>query len=352
MVIREATPDDNSALLALTQQTPMGGVIPLIIDRQPDFFGLQRWRGPGEILVVEHQGKICATVNRTRLKIWHQGSLWSADYLCDLKVLEEYRRGMSLPRLLWAIRERIEADPPDVVLCVVARGNDLAEATIRGRAGMHAFRFVDEFAVHQILPLRREPLPNASWTIERHDGVPDDAAAFLNDDYRQLDVAPFVDPTDEVSRVSTTLLARGADGRIVAALTLLNTFSVKQNIVVDLPWYLHLLRVTVNSIPKKLGLPRLPTIGEPIKILYVRLWAAGEGAEPALRDLIARARWEAHQQGCHFLSMAGTSKADQLFRSYPNITFHSQLFAARHDNNVDVLDSLHEGRVFEDFSMV
>ena len=352
MVIREATSADNAALLALTQQTPMGGVIPLIIDRQPDFFGLQRWRGPGEILVVEHQGKICATVNRTRLKIWHQGSLWSADYLCDLKVLEEYRRGMALPRLLRAIRERIEADPPDVVLCVVARGNELAEATIRGRAGMHPFRFVDEFAVHQILPLRREPLSNASWSIERHEGVAEEVTTFLNDHYRDLDIAPYVDPEDAVSKVSTTLLARDSNGGILAALTLLNTFTVKQNIVVDLPWYLHLLRITVNSIPRSLGLPRLPNIGEPIRILYVRLWAAGKGAEPSLHDLVARARWEAHQQECHFLSMAGTSKADHLFRSYPNITFHSQLFAARHDNNTDVLDSLHEGSVFEDFSMV
>lgn len=351
MTIREATPADNEALLTLTQQTPMGGVIPLIIDRQPDFFDLQTWRGPGNVLVAEHNGVIHATINRTRLRVWHRGEQWTADYLCDLKVLEEYRRGMTLPRLLRAVRELIESDPPDVVLCVVARGNELAEATIRGRAGMPPFRFIDEFAVHQMLPQRKPP-PTSAWSIEQYDGVPEEVAAFLNGRYRPLDIAPVVDPNDAVSRVSTTLTARGEDGRLAAAMTLLNTFSVKQNVVVDLPWYLHLLRVSVNAIPRRLGFPRMPNIGEPIRLLYVRLWAQEQGADAALHALIARARWEAHQQGCHFVSMAGTEADASVFRRYFNITFHSQLFAARHDDDRSVLDGLQPGHVFEDFSMV
>ena len=208
---------------------------------------------------------------------------------------------------------------------------------------MPPFRFVDEFAVRQIIPSKRKPPARSGWTIERLEGVPEETAAFLNDRFRSLDIAPHVDPTEEVSTVSTTLQTRATDGRLLAAMTLLNTFDVKQNVVVDLPWYLHLLRITVNAIPPSIGLPRLPTIGEPIRILYVRLWACEADGEGALRDLIAAARREAREQGCHFLSMAGTSQDDRLFRSYPTIKFHSQLFAAHHENDAAVLDSLHAG---------
>lgn len=351
MIVREATAEDNAGLLALTQRTPMGGLIPLIIDRRPDFFALQRWRGKGTILVAEDHGTICATINCTRLQVWHQGQVWTADYLCDLKVLEEYRRGLALPRLLRAVRQHIEADPPNIVLCVVARGNDLAEATIRGRLGMPPFRFVDEFAVQQILPRRKPPTPSA-WSIEHHDGVPQAAADLLNDHFRWRDLAPIVEPDGEATRASTTLIASGRDGEIAAAMVLLNTDPVKQNTVVDLPWYLHVLRVTVNAVPQRLGLPRLPGIGEPIRILYARLWGCRQGAESALHDLISAARWEAHRQGCHFLSIAGTRQDQRLLRRYPSITFHSQLFAARHDDALDVISALRPGYVVEDFSLV
>ncbi len=351
MIVREATAEDNAGLLALTQRTPMGGVIPLIIDRRPDFFALQRWRGKGTILVAEDHGAICATINCTRLQVWHRGQLWTADYLCDLKVLEEYRRGLALPRLLRAVRQRIEAEPPNIVLCVVARGNNLAEATIRGRLGMPPFRFVDEFAVHQILP-RRKPPSRSAWAIQRHDGISNEAAEFLNEHDRTLDLGPIVEPDSEVSRAGTTLVASGPDGKIAAVMVLLNTDPVKQNTVVDLPWYLHVLRVAVNALPKGLGVPRLPGIGEPIRILSARLWSCRQGAESALHDLISVARWEAHRQGCHFLSIAGTTRHQRFLRRYPSITFHSQLFAARHDGDQAVISALRPDHVVEDFSLV
>ena len=60
IIIRQAGQEDNSALVALARQTPMGGTISVRVDRDPDFFRMIRARGGGIVLAACEGRQIAA----------------------------------------------------------------------------------------------------------------------------------------------------------------------------------------------------------------------------------------------------------------------------------------------------
>ena len=84
--IQEATLNDNLELLALTQATPMNGVISLRIDRSPAFFQLLKLRGTGKVFIARADGRIVGCISVAYRSVFVDGKPQRDGYVGDLKV--------------------------------------------------------------------------------------------------------------------------------------------------------------------------------------------------------------------------------------------------------------------------
>ena len=143
------------------------------------------------------------------------------------------------------------------------------------------------------------------------------------------------------------------DDRIVAAIRIMDTGKLKQNVLLAVPrgiqaalWFLRVLK-------KPLGMPRIPEIGRPIDMLYLRYYAHEDGQMDALMKLIDRARHRAYERNLTFLSIAVCEHLDLLRavkRKFFHLTFKSSLYQAPAQKATN--DSVDRMLCFEDYAVV
>ena len=185
-------------------------------------------------------------------------------------------------------------------------------------------------------------------------------AMLLDRFHRSRQFAPQLSHEDLATTLSASrevpfsmILVARAGGSIVATLSLHDTREVKRNVLlgtsVSLRCALALLRIAAAPLP---GF-RLPRIGDPLRVLYVRFVACEEGHFEALRTLLATARAEAFRRRFTFL-VIGLHERDplrSLVRGIPRFTFSSLALATRL-TIPDRLESLTRELPFEDFALV
>src|SRR5215471_2413708 len=152
ITIREATLDDNAALLALTKRTPMRGAISLRIDRDPDFFRLLQMRGPGKVFVALVDHRIVGCISVVYQSVFIEGTPQQVGYIDDLKVDPFLQGGRTALKLVKALHNYIMTQDVDLYFCLVAHGNDKTLPFLRGRLGIPPFAYMGRFIVYEILP--------------------------------------------------------------------------------------------------------------------------------------------------------------------------------------------------------
>jgi hypothetical protein len=148
------------------------------------------------------------------------------------------------------------------------------------------------------------------------------------------------------------LLVRDA-GNVIATLTVEDTQHLRQNVLIGLPPSLRFALGAVRLLALPIPGLRVPRIGEPLKMLYVRFMACAEGHEEALRLLIAEARVEAFRHRFTFLSV-GLHERDPLrfaIAGTPRLTFTSRAMAASFFTP-DRVEGLVDAVPYEDFALV
>lgn len=139
ITVRDAGPADNAELLRLTAACPMEGAITMCVEREPDFFALNRLEGDvwrvGVADLPGHPVAGCAAVALRRVNLC--GRAQTIAYASDLKVHPLHRGGgVALALLRWGsdvCREFGGADIP--VLSTVLAGNRAMERMTEGRHG-------------------------------------------------------------------------------------------------------------------------------------------------------------------------------------------------------------------------
>jgi predicted N-acetyltransferase YhbS len=357
--IREATPADNDALLALTRATPMAGTIALRIDRDPDFFALLAARGEPLVLVATSDDEIIGCVSATMNVAYVNGSLERVAHIADLKVHPLLRGRRLGARLVAALEARMRARGIDLCFALVADGNHQMTPIADGSHGSHPGTSLGRFTVDQVMPS-----PSLARVDDRDIGEARDAdceqiAALLDGSHQRRLGAPPVTPakvrehlTGTPTRFVKTLVARDSSG-VVATLTIEDTQSLRQNVVIGLPTALRaaLAAVRVATLPIR-GFA-VPRIGQPLTMLYARHVGCRDGHVGAFRALLRRARAEAFRRRVAFLSV-GLHERDPLrvaLTGMPRLTFRSQSMvgALLSPGRAETLAS---ATPFEDFALV
>ena len=358
--IREATNADNDALLALTRATPMGGRIALRIDREPDFFALLRARGDAVVYVATHDREVIGCLSAAIHTSYVRGSLEKIAHVGDMKVHPNFRGRRVTLRLIAALQVHLQSEGVDVCFSLVADGNKPVMTIAEGKHGTPAEVQLGRFFVEELIPspYRRK---SRRYLIEPacERDLPE-VAGILDGLSRKMNFAPPIHSDDLQKLIEpagpeafrTLLVARKA-GRVVATLTVEDTRTLRQNVLIGLPTSLRIvvavLRVLVLPIPG-LGVPR---IGSQLSMLYVRFLGCMEGCEEALRPLIAEARALAYRHRFTFLSV-GLHERDPLrfvVEGIPRFTFTSRSMATS-AITPDRVKSLVDQIPYEDYALV
>jgi predicted N-acetyltransferase YhbS len=358
--IREATNADNDALLVLTRATPMGGRISLRIDREPDFFSLLRARGDAVVYVATHDQEVIGCLSAAIHSSYVRGTLEKIAHVGDMKVHPNFRGRRVTLRLIAALQVHLQSEGVDVCFSLVADGNKPVMTIAEGKHGTPAQVQLGRFFVEELIPspFRRK---SRRYLIEPacEQDVPE-IAGILDGLSRKMNFAPPIH-SDDVQKLiepggpeafRSLLVAREA-GRVVATLTVEDTRTLRQNVLVGLPTSLRIvvavLRVLVLPIP---GLS-VPHVGSQLSMLYVRFMGCMEGCEEALRPLIAEARALAYRHRFTFLSV-GLHERDPLrfvVEGIPRFTFTSRSMATS-AITPDRVRSLVDQIPYEDYALV
>ncbi|MGA9135564.1 MAG: GNAT family N-acetyltransferase [Terracidiphilus sp.] len=358
--IREATNDENDALLALTRATPMGGRIALRIDREPDFFALLRARGDAVVYVAMHDQEVIGCLSAAIHSSYVRGTLEKIAHVGDMKVHPNFRGRRVTLRLIAALKTRLQAEGVDVCFSLVADGNKPVMKIAEGRHGTPAQVQLGRFFVEELIPspFRRK---SRRYLIEPacEKDLPE-IAGILDGLSRKRNFAPPVRSDDGQKLIEpagpeafrSLLVAREA-GRVVATLTVEDTRNLRQNVLIGLPASLRIaaavLRVLALPIPGII----VPHVGSQLSMLYVRFMGCTEGCEEALRPLIAEARALAYRHRFTFLSV-GLHERDPLrfvVEGIPRFTFTSRSMATS-AITPDRVKSLVDQIPYEDYALV
>jgi len=347
--IREATQADNDALLELTRATPMPGTISLRVDRDPDFFRLLRLRGDTTVFVATEGTQVAGCISVAVRRAFIAGRLEAVGYAGDLKVHPRFAGNRLVPRLVRAGVEHFRSKGIDLLLSIVADGNERALSLFDTGLGNPRTLSAGRFVVEELLATPFEPRPGP-YRI----GVagPEDArriSALLAGMQRNREFAPAHTQDHPDSRV---LVAR-AGGEVVATLTLFDPSKVKRNVLIAAPALVRAVLALIRAAITPFRKFPVPQIGDAVRVLYAVQCAHAEGHEAALRSLVKQARFDAYLKHCTFV-VVGLHERDPLraiVQGIPRFTFIARAFVTSLESS-SRLDEVASGVPYEDFALV
>lgn len=284
----------DAEIRAILRETAMGTRILLSFEREPSFFDAERIGNDWSqvMALISNNGRVQGFGSRAGRSTFINGSIAQVGYLSQLRSHSSIRGGIYLAKAYRFLRE-IETTDRRVPfsLTTILDENLTARAILEsGRAGLPNYRPWAALRTFSIATNARERRPASvecfdlsagrqelfrdanSWSQRFLFGPSYDHAAFA-----WMDTVP-----TSCYRVS------GADcaGSMIAC----DLSAMKQVVIRGYGGILAPLRPFLNGIASFTWRPRLPAIGEHVRIAYLFAMALRGNERRAFRDLIAAAR--------------------------------------------------------------
>lgn len=131
--VREATAQDNAALLALDRECVVAAATPVAFDRSPDFFARSRPYSDWRAYVAEGDSDLIGVGAMSLKSVLVGGRPVQAAYFFDLRVAPGYRRLGVAKAIGDAIRAHTRSLHPAVGYSLVMEGNVASVTFVQGR---------------------------------------------------------------------------------------------------------------------------------------------------------------------------------------------------------------------------
>ncbi|QMU28172.1 GNAT family N-acetyltransferase [Adhaeribacter radiodurans] len=325
----------------------MKGVISLRVDRHPDFFELLRQRGEFIALVAENENKeIVGCFTAARQNFMYRQNQTPVFYLGDLKV-HPFLKGSSLAyRLVGHMYDELKKHNADLLLCTAADGNQAVMPFFDGRLGIPQFKRMGRFFIYQVLPRRTSPGYHVLEGID----VNNKLNCFYTSFYQRYRFHPVINHLDGCIH-----FIKENSGFISAAISITDTSSYKQNVVLDYPFSLALLLNLLKGVSAFISIPTLPQKNEALRIAYVRYLGVENNKEADLVSVIQQARHWAFDNNYHFLNIAINENDERLIKlmdRWKQFIFISHGLLTSLAGHSEMVDEISHSVIYEDFSLV
>jgi len=339
-----AGPSDDESIRGLLARNPVPGRVVVSHEREPSYFDGCRATGEFTQVIVARDReaeRIAAVACRSVRRLFVNGIPEDVGLLSQLRVDSAYR-GRWLVSNGFAFLRTLHADrrARRYLATIMAEGRD-ARALLVERRRPHFPRFtpVAELATIAIAIGRERSMRRSRFEIVDERSRPSAAAAYLAEHGPSRQFFPV--PSAEALAVGDALFVARRAGAVAGVLRLWDQRAFKQAVVRGYGPMLGRVRPVYNAAMRIAGRPRLPAIGEPIRLAY----ACSVLAEDfdALAALLRSAVNRAARAGCDYLTLGVTLDDPfvRLARSYPHIEVRSTLYDVRWDDDdpVEPLDA-------------
>ena len=280
MASRDARPDDNEALLALTSACTMAAPVALCIDRSPDFFALNRLEGTAWRVgvVVNGDNRIVGCVAAAGRLAYVNGQERRTSYASDLKVHPESRGSGATDLLTQYVRSATAelGGPSSPCVVTILSGNRPMEHRVRGPRGAPILTKFASLAVTAI-PLLWERRERVAGIRVRRAAAADleEMAALWRIEAARRQFATVLSAGDLAAwiasapglAISDYLIATDDTGRIRGVMGVWDQSSFKQTRVVRYSPRMAIVRRAFNLAAPFAGARTLPNTGEPLPVL-------------------------------------------------------------------------------------
>lgn len=346
---RVATPNDNQQLIELTASSGMAGEIELRIDRKPDFFKLLELRGETKVFIALDGDKIIGSLCVSKQQVYVGGEIYLLQYIGDFKVGEGYRqKGIGL-QLCDNMADYVIAQDSDLAFLNVSKGNNKPVSFFRSRPNVPDFDNIGIFKIHQFIGKKLKNIP-ANYIIQKTP-VTDEILFFLNKKDSEYELGSVIkkeklDGADvyQVQQNNTTL----------AVMCLIDTMSLKQNVVTKISWKMKMLVDSLNFFSGITGMSKMASLNKPVRMIYIKYLAVDPSEKKLVKFLINYARDIVYRKSYSFLSI-GLHEKDPLhncFKGMLKITFKSVGMLLSIKNSKHLVEKVKNGIPFEDYSLV
>jgi len=346
---RLATEEDNLKLIQLTAASAMAGDIGLRIDRKPNFFSLLQMRGDTKIFVGEENDIIVGAICVSLQKVYVGGEIFPLQYIGDFKVAEQYRnKGIGL-QLCNKMADYVISQNADLAFLNVSKGNTKPVAFFKNRPNVPDFDNIGIFKIYQIIGKRIKP--KVSKYLIEEAILNDEILEFFNSHYCNYQLGTVL--TKEKFVAARTFIIR-ENGKVIAAMTLIDTMSVKQNVITALSWKMKLVLKLINIYSSTAGLSKMPILNEPVKMLYIKYLAVNLASSPLVKPLVNHARNIAFENSYSYVSIGlhEKDKFNDCLSGLPKLTFKSVGMLLSIKNNRHLINKVKNGVPYEDYSLV
>jgi ribosomal protein S18 acetylase RimI-like enzyme len=346
---RLACKADNEQLLGLSSGAEMAGETGLRIDRFPDFFGLLQMRGDTKVFIALDDQKIIGSLCATLQYVYVGGKVYPLQYVGDFKIHKSYRnQGIGL-RLCDEMASYVISVGSDLAFLNVSMGNTNPLSFFRNRPNVPDFDNIGVFHSYQFIG--RKNRSSQTNNIVESAKVTTELINFWNDHHRNYELGPVV--TEKKLEETESYVIR-REGKIVAAMCLVDTMNVKQNVVTKISWKMKNLLRLINALRSLTGLAKMPGINSPVQMIYIKYLSIKNNDKRLARMLLDHARNLVYEKSYSFVSI-GLHEKDPVkacFSGIFKLTFKSVGMLLSIKNNRDLVGTVKQGVPFEDFSLV
>lgn len=346
---RIANIEDNQQLIDLTSASGMMGDISLRIDRHPNFFKLLDLRGESTVFVAVDNNVIIGCICVSLQEVYINKQIFPLHYIGDFKVLESYRNmGVGL-NLCNQLADYVISTGVDLAFLNFSKGNKKPISFFKGRPNVPDFEDIGVFNIIQFIG-KREKTIKSKFKIEETQAT-EELVQFLNEHYSNYELGTVI--TKEKMEGTTSFVIRN-DIQIIAAMCLIDTMDVKQNVVMHLSRKMRYLLQFINFFKSFYGISKMPVLNEPVKMVYVKYLAVNGNEKEMVKGLINHARNLVFQKDYSFVSI-GLHEKDPLnycFKGLLKLTFNSVGMLLSVQNDKQKMKNVKQGIPFEDYSLV
>jgi ribosomal protein S18 acetylase RimI-like enzyme len=346
---RLATNKDNQQLIELTAVSGMVGETALRIDRKPDFFKLLNMRGDTKVFIALDNETLIGSLCVSLQNVYVGGQIVPLHYIGDFKVAEAYRnKGIGL-QLCNQMADYLTSIDADLAFLNFSKGNGRPVSFFKNRPHVPDFDNIGVFNIHQFIGKKKKAF-HSMYKIELSP-VTDEVLKFLNSHYRKYELGSVV--TKEKLEDTTVFIIQH-ENKILAAMCLVDTMKVKQNVVMKLSWKNKLLLFLVNMFAGVSGISKMPTLHAPVQMMYIKYLAMDSHDKQLVKFLIDHARNVVYEKLYSFVSI-GLHEKDPLHACLSNLfklTFNSIGMLVSIKGNRELIEKVKQGIPFEDYSLV
>lgn len=318
--IREATRDDNDALLHLESQSPQGTGISILVDRD-NYFYRSELHKQSKVLIAEEHDKLVGIMAYAIKDITIDGQLERAAYFYDLRGEATYRRSMKRGLFrLWrtALEGMEEAGASFIYGHVKADNKDSMNVATKVGA--------QPIATFDILSL--PSLQGRPPKLNPHLDSLEDELEELSSRVGTRNLKP-VDFNSAYLRGAELGYLRGIfrieKGQSMAQVSAWDLSKIYRGRVLRMPLSLRVLASVLNPLAAIAPVPRIPRVGE--QMTYLQLFdpvCTGPKGVKLLKDLIQQLRRMAYADGLDIVTLFAYTDdpLSSLPRFFPEKVLH------------------------------